>query len=258
MRDRGCSYYPSTDKCASTVHPFALYVSPPPLSFASLSERRGEAEVRGGREKLGSSAPDVRGLYEGDVNQIQHRQVPQRAVITGPSSHLSSSACFLKAPWNAPPPAPGRKGPTPHPKQHTPPPQYSNLTPPPPPPPPKIRAERITSPYAPLSASFSHSPPSFPPYTTINLSFQFFSLVPATVLSPSHYSLRRIHSVSTRSDHPSPFLSIFPPHISVGALLFAREGACCYWFLSGDVGGTSVDAISDSVALFMLQPSTSS
>lgn len=101
-------------------------------------------------------------------------------------------------------------------------------------------------------------PPSLPFYTTIHLSFQFFSLFPATVLSPSHYSLRRIHSVSTRSHHPSPFLSIFPPHISVGALLFAREGACCYWFLSGDVGGTSVDAISDSVALFMLQPSKSS
>lgn len=226
MGDHGCSHYPSADKCVgiTTAQPFALSVSPPP--FPSLPYQRGERrwKVRADAERGSERLPTSEGCMERDVNQIQHRQVPQTASSTGPSSRLSSRACFLKVPsnaslhWNEEPLHPRLAQQAIKIKEPNTPLSCCWWT----------WVEGEAFPYTPLP-SFIHPtlslPPTLPHHPNTACSFSVSSQrLCCLLLIPSFYSLSRIHSVSTRSYHPSPFLSIFPPHISVGALLCPREG----------------------------------
>lgn len=110
-----------------------------------------------------------------------------------------------------------------------------------------------------LTSPLLHSSHSLPPsHLTVpsKHGFQFFSLFTATVLSPSH-SLLLLSESHSFSLHPFISPLPFPLHLPTthfsGSSIVSQRGTCCYWFLSGDVCGTSVDAICGSVALLMLR-----
>lgn len=197
------------------------YYSPPP-SPSVLSVRREEADEevkgkRGCREKCNRASSKVRAVYEGDVNQIQRMQVQQRASSSGPSSRLSSSACFLTARsdaslhWNegAPPPSASSTGLPDKGAKHTTVLLLTDMS--------RRESLSLLTTLLHLSAPSLPTPPSSSP-PSFSISSQPLRCLPSR--SP-HYSPSRIHSVSTRSC----CLSLFPTHISVGALLCAGGGA---------------------------------
>lgn len=162
------------------------------------------------------------------------------ASCAGSSSRLSSAACFPKASsgsslrWN--------EGP---------------LRPPPAP-----QAFQIKEANTPLSCCWQTSLP-LPAHANTRLSIPIFHhflirhavfllLLPAITLR-----VAIIHSPLLGAPPlPSP---LHPPTTRFSwSSIICWRGACCYWSLSGDVGGTSADAIAGSVALFMLGPRKSS
>lgn len=191
---------------------------------------------RGCRERLNRAASNVSWLYERDVNQIQHRQVPQTAASTGPSPHLSSSACFLQAPSNAS--LHWNEGPL-----------Y---------PLPVQQAIKIKEPNTLLSCcwwtrvegkAFLYSSTPLPQVIPLTLppTFQLYPNGPSN-FSASSQPLCCLHPFMS----PLPFPLHLPTTHFRGSSIVSQRGTCCYWLLSGDVWGTSVDAISSYFALLKL------
>lgn len=192
----------------------------PPIPFAPLSERRRKRRWKV-REDAEWSSTERLPVSEGCMKEMS---IKSNTDSTGPSSHLSSSACFLKAPseaslhWN--------EGPL-HPLLAQ-------------------QAIQIKEPNAPLSCcwwtwaegiAFSYSPlsllymsPSLPSslqhHPALPPIFQYFLSHCAVFLLIPSITLRVAFIQSPPVPIAPPLLSSpsSPPHISVGALLCAGEG----------------------------------